>query len=81
MADNAQFKLIIEDEEGRRSVVPVDLGEISIGRHEENAIRLNERNVSRTHAKLRKENGSVFAEHARDMTCRNSRRQPCRTVT
>jgi ABC transport system ATP-binding/permease protein len=56
------FKLIIEDDEGRRSVVPVDLGNVSIGRLENNTIRLNERNVSRQHARLLKDNGSVFAE-------------------
>lgn len=62
MADSQNFKLIIEDDEGRRSVVPVELGEVRIGRNDDNAIRLNERNVSRKHAKLSKHNGSVFAE-------------------
>jgi pSer/pThr/pTyr-binding forkhead associated (FHA) protein len=59
-ADN--FKLIIEDDEGRRSVVEVDLGEISIGRDEGNTIRLNERNVSRQHARLLRDDASFFAE-------------------
>lgn len=56
------FKLIIEDDEGKRNVVPVELGEVSVGRLETNAIRLNERNVSRNHMRLAKENGSVVAE-------------------
>ena len=56
------FKLIIEDDEGRRSVVPIDLGEVSVGRLEGNTIRLNERNVSRHHARIFRDNGSVLAE-------------------
>lgn len=56
------FKLIIEDDEGRRSVVPIELGEITVGRDEVNTIRLNERNVSRQHARLFKDNGSIYAE-------------------
>ena len=60
MAD--PFKLIIEDDEGKRNVVPIDLGEVTVGRLEGNAIRLNERNVSRTHMRLVKENGHVYAE-------------------
>ena len=56
------FKLIIEDDEGKRNVVPVSLGEVTVGRHEGNAIRLNERNVSRQHMRLVKDNGHVFAE-------------------
>lgn len=56
------FNLIIEDDEGKRSVVPVELGEVSIGRLEGNTIRLDERNVSRSHARLSRENGTVYAE-------------------
>ena len=63
MTESNSFKLIIEDDEGRRSVVPVELGEASIGRLEGNTIRLKERNVSRHHARLVKEPaGMVFAE-------------------
>ncbi|MEE8408617.1 MAG: FHA domain-containing protein, partial [Myxococcota bacterium] len=62
MPETDNFKLIIEDDEGRRSVVPVDLGEVSIGRLEGNTIRLNERNVSRRHARLFRDNGSIVAE-------------------
>lgn len=56
------MKLIIEDDEGRRSVVPIELGEATVGRDEENTIRLNERNVSRRHARLIRENGTIYAE-------------------
>ena len=62
MVDVNQFKLIIEDDEGRRSVVPVELGEVSIGRLEGNTIRLKERNVSRHHARLLKEGPGIYAE-------------------
>src|SRR5256885_1649065 len=56
------FKLIIEDDEGKTTVVPLIRDEITIGRKEGNTIRLTERNVSRRHAKLTKANGSVFIE-------------------
>src|SRR5262249_35961605 len=56
------FKLIIEDDEGKTTVVPLIRDEITIGRKEGNTIRLTERNVSRRHAKLTKQNGSVFIE-------------------
>lgn len=55
-------KLIIEDDEGKTTVVPVSRGEISIGRMEGNTIRLMERNVSRKHARLLREGGGVFIE-------------------
>src|SRR5438874_10773069 len=56
------YKLIIEDDEGKTTVVPLTRDEITIGRKEGNTIRLTERNVSRKHAKLLKSNGSVFIE-------------------
>ena len=46
------YKLIIEDDEGKTTVVPLIRDEITIGRKEGNTIRLTERNVSRRHAKL-----------------------------
>jgi pSer/pThr/pTyr-binding forkhead associated (FHA) protein/tetratricopeptide (TPR) repeat protein len=55
-------KLIIEDDEGRTTVVPLVREELSIGRKEGNAIRLTERNVSRRHARLLTTNGSVVIE-------------------
>lgn len=56
------YKLIIEDDEGHTTVVPLVKDEISIGRKEGNIIRLTERNVSRHHARLIRANGSVFIE-------------------
>ena len=56
------MKLIIEDDEGRKTVVPVVREEITIGRQEGNTIRLTERNVSRKHARLVKDNGSILIE-------------------
>ncbi len=56
------MKLIIEDDEGRKTVVPFVREEISIGRHEGNTIRLTERNVSRKHARLLRSNGTVEVE-------------------
>ncbi|MGQ0504672.1 MAG: FHA domain-containing protein [Myxococcaceae bacterium] len=56
------LKLIIEDDEGRKTVVPFVREEITIGRQEGNTIRLTERNVSRRHARLLRNNGSVMVE-------------------
>jgi pSer/pThr/pTyr-binding forkhead associated (FHA) protein len=55
-------KLIIEDDEGRTTVVPLVREELTIGRREGNTIRLTERNVSRQHARLFKKSGAVFVE-------------------
>jgi pSer/pThr/pTyr-binding forkhead associated (FHA) protein len=56
------YKLIIEDDEGKTTVVPLIRDEITIGRKEGNTIRLTERNVSRRHARLSKANGTVYIE-------------------
>lgn len=56
------FKLVISDDEGKTTVVPLVRDEITIGRKEGNTIRLTERNVSRRHARLRKANGSFVVE-------------------
>ncbi len=56
------LKLIIEDDEGRKTVVPFVREEITIGRQEGNTIRLTERNVSRRHARLLRQNGTVLVE-------------------
>jgi len=56
------MKLIIEDDEGRKTVVQLVRDEITIGRQDGNTIRLTERNVSRRHARLVKENGNVLIE-------------------
>lgn len=63
MTEAIGFKLIIEDDEGRKSVVPVDLGDITLGRDEACVIRFNERNVSRKHARLlRQDDGRVLIQ-------------------
>src|SRR5579872_7396809 len=46
------WKLVIEDDEGNRTVVPLTRDQYSIGRRDGNTIRLTERNVSRDHARL-----------------------------
>lgn len=46
------LKLIIIDDEGRKTPVPLVRSEITLGRDEGNTIRLTERNVSRTHARV-----------------------------
>jgi pSer/pThr/pTyr-binding forkhead associated (FHA) protein len=56
------MKLIIEDAEGRTTVVPVVRSEITIGRQAGNTIRLTDRNVSRRHARLVRENGTLLIE-------------------
>ncbi|MEK7704459.1 MAG: FHA domain-containing protein, partial [Myxococcota bacterium] len=62
MSETQNYKLVIEDDEGRRSVVPVELGEVSIGRHDGSTIRLNERNISRQHARMRRDGDAVTVE-------------------
>jgi pSer/pThr/pTyr-binding forkhead associated (FHA) protein len=52
------FKLLIADDEGKTTVVPLVRDEVTIGRKEGNTIRLTERNVSRKHARLRKVSGA-----------------------
>ncbi len=56
------MKLIIEDDDGRKTVVPFVRDEISIGRKAGNTIKLTERNVSRRHAVLKRGKGFVFVE-------------------
>ena len=56
------FKLVIQDDEGKTTVVPLIRDEITIGRKEGNTIRLTERNVSRRHARIARSNGEVTIE-------------------
>lgn len=51
------YKLVISDDEGKTTVVPLVRNEITIGRKEGNTIRLTERNVSRKHARLARTDG------------------------
>ncbi|HET9991586.1 MAG TPA: FHA domain-containing protein, partial [Kofleriaceae bacterium] len=56
------FKLVIQDDEGKTTVVPLIRPEITIGRKEGNTIRLTERNVSRRHARILHSNNEVQIE-------------------
>src|SRR5579872_615802 len=56
------FKLVIQDDEGKTTIVPLIRDEITIGRKEGNTIRLTERNVSRRHARIVRNNGEVQIE-------------------
>jgi ABC transport system ATP-binding/permease protein len=53
-------KLIIEDDEGRRTVLPLVRDEVLIGRSQDATVRLKEKNVSRRHARLVRD-GARFA--------------------
>jgi ABC transport system ATP-binding/permease protein len=53
------WKLAIEDDEGKQTLVPLTRDEYTLGRKDGNTIRLTERNVSRRHARLYKKNGTV----------------------
>src|SRR5713226_5555512 len=56
------MKLIIEDDEGRKTVVPVVRDEITIGRNDANIVRLTEKNVSRKHGRLVRDQGNFYIE-------------------
>lgn len=59
----AIWKLTIEDDEGQKTVVPLVREEYTLGRREGHTIRLTERNVSRDHAKIKKDdNGGYLLE-------------------
>ena len=62
------LKLSIEDDEGKTTVVPLSRDEVTIGRQEGNTIRLTERNVSRRHARLSRQNGTVYIEDLASFT-------------
>jgi len=56
------MKLIIEDDEGQRTVVPLFRDELAIGRGEGNLVRLTEKDVSRRHARLLRRGGRFYLE-------------------
>ena len=56
------MKLIIEDDEGRKTVIPVVRDEITIGRNDANIVRLTEKNVSRKHGRLLRDQGQFYIE-------------------
>jgi pSer/pThr/pTyr-binding forkhead associated (FHA) protein len=66
------WKLVIEDDEGKRTVVPLTRDDYTLGRREGNTIRLTERNVSRDHGLLRKKlNGGATAFTLHDCSSYN----------
>jgi ABC transport system ATP-binding/permease protein len=62
------MKLIIEDDEGHKTVVPVVHDEITIGRNDANIVRLPEKNVSRQHGRLLRESGHYYIEDLNSFT-------------
>ena len=62
------LKLSIEDDEGKTTVVPLARDEMTVGRQEGNTIRLTERNVSRRHARLSRQNGTLCIEDLSSFT-------------
>ena len=62
------MKLVIEDEAGTRSSVPFAAEAIVIGRAPEVTFRVDDRNVSRRHARFVLQNGSVFVEDLGSLT-------------
>ena len=62
------MKLILEDDEGHRTVIPLFREELTIGRAEENAVRLPGKDVSRRHARLSWRNGQVHLEDLNSLT-------------
>ncbi len=62
VVESQMFKLVISDDEGQKTVVPLLRDEVTIGREEGNTIRLTERNVSRAHARLRRQSDTYVIE-------------------
>ncbi|MDJ0766381.1 MAG: FHA domain-containing protein [Myxococcota bacterium] len=62
------YKLVISDDEGKTTVVPLIRDEVTIGRKEGNTIRLTDRNVSRFHARVIRED-DVFRIEDMDSLC------------
>lgn len=54
------WKLTIEDDQACKTVVHLVRDEYTIGRAEDNAIRLTERNISRHHARVKKDSAGVW---------------------
>ena len=66
------WKLAIEDDQGHRTVVNLVRDEYTVGRAQENTVRLTERNISRHHAVLRRNGAGWVVELAahRELTVR-----------
>jgi ABC transport system ATP-binding/permease protein len=65
------WKLVIEDDEGKRTVVPLSREDYTVGRKEGHAIRLTERNISRNHAQIKRKNGSASGYQITDLSSYN----------
>lgn len=73
-------KLVIEDQRGRRTNVPLKKATVTVGRHDAATIRLAERNVSRRHLELRTEQGILYViDHSRYGSLLNGKRFSGRT--
>lgn len=60
-SDSGCFEIIVND--GRHSrIIPIELGSASIGRGQDNAVQLDDLNVSRKHARLIREGRRVWVE-------------------
>ncbi len=62
MSAELSYKLIIVDDDGKTTPVPLSRDDYTIGRQEGNVIRLTERNVSRQHARLFRHKGHWIIE-------------------
>jgi pSer/pThr/pTyr-binding forkhead associated (FHA) protein len=62
------MKLILEDDEGHRTVIPLFREELTIGRAGENTVRLEGKDVSRRHARLTWRHGQVHLEDLNSLT-------------
>jgi FHA domain-containing protein len=62
------MKLIIEDDEGRRTFIPLFRDELIVGRAEASEVRLTEKDVSRRHARLLRRSGRVYVEDLNSFT-------------
>jgi pSer/pThr/pTyr-binding forkhead associated (FHA) protein/tetratricopeptide (TPR) repeat protein len=56
------FTLSVEDDQGRKTELQFAAPGLTIGRAKDNQLRLNERNVSRKHARINASNGTVSIE-------------------
>lgn len=57
------LQLSIQDYDGKSTLIPLTDGEFTVGRDDDNAICLTERNVSRRHARITAHNGTVTVEN------------------
>ena len=56
------WKLSIEDDQGNKTVVNLVRDEYSVGRAEDNTVRLTERNISRRHARISRQGDAYLIE-------------------